>query len=87
MNIAQSKETNKEIHGHEVIYFLVDSGPTPQQAFIENLIEHFGDKTTYYTCSAKNLNAYGIVDLLIIKGKFIKTANGLTTDIGKVCKH
>ncbi len=78
----------EEIHGHEVMQFMIAS----QEAFTREsleaaLIDKFGAETRFHTCSAEGLDAAGIIRFLEERGKFHPVDGGFTTDPSKICNH
>ena len=51
------------------------------------IIEKFGPQERFYTCSADNLTAQGLIDFLKDHGKFMPMDEGFTVDGTKVCQH
>ena len=58
-------------HGHEVLAMMQGHSYTER----------------FYTCSAENLTAQGLIDFLQEHGKFMPMDDGFTVDTDKVCEH
>ena len=58
-----------------------------EKSLLEAIIEKFGAEERFYTCSAENLTAQGLIDFLKDHGKFMPMDDGLTADASKVCEH
>ena len=85
---ARVRGMTNQIHGHEVMQMMVEA----QTAYsVESLkaaiIGKFGADARFYTCSADNLTADELIDLLAQRGKFVAQADGFSTSADKICKH
>ena len=58
-----------------------------EKSLLEAIIAKFGPEERFYTCSADNLTAQGLIDFLKERGKFIPMEDGFTVDGSKVCQH
>ena len=58
-----------------------------EKSLLEAIIEKFGPEERFYTCSADNLTARGLIDFLKGRGKFMPAEDGFTVDESKVCNH
>lgn len=77
-----------QIHGHEVIAMMRDSGHTyTRTTLIVAILERFGPDARFFTCSAANLTAGQLVDFLEERGKFTGQADGFAIDESRVCQH
>jgi len=77
-----------EIHGHEVIDMMIQSGkPYSRDTLLAEIIATFGTQARFYTCSAQNLTAENLVDFLESKGKFTHESDGFKIAPEKVCNH
>jgi probable metal-binding protein len=47
----------------------------------------FGADSRFFTCSAENLAAEGLIDFLQAKGKFVPCGAGFQTSPDLMCKH
>ena len=78
----------QQIHGHEVIQLMLQSGKAYTRTSLRaDIIARFGPDARFYTCSAENLTAEGIIDLLQNRGKFISCEQGFQTSADLMCKH
>ena len=73
-------------HGHEVLALMKGHSYT-EKSLLEAIIEKFGAEDRFYTCSAENLTAQGLIDFLKEHGKFMPMDDGFTVDTDKVCEH
>ena len=73
-------------HGHEVLEMMQGRSYT-EKSLLEAIIEKFGPEERFYTCSADNLTARGLIDFLKDRGKFMPAEDGFTVDESKVCNH
>lgn len=54
----------------------------------EAIIQQFGADTRFYTCSASDLSAEGLIDFLAERGKFNDAgSDNLTMGADKMCQH
>jgi probable metal-binding protein len=78
----------KQIHGHEVIQMMLQSGKAYTRAsLLTDLVATFGPDSRFFTCSAQNLTPEGIIDFLQVKGKFLPCEEGFQTSADLMCKH
>jgi len=78
----------QEIHGHEVMQFMIASGTSfTRESLREAIIEKFGAEARFHTCSADGMDADGIIQFLQERGKFEPVDGGFTTDPSKICNH
>ena len=73
-------------HGHEVLEMMKGHTYT-EKSLLEAILEKFGPEERFYTCSADNLTAQGLIDFLKERGKFMPLEDGFTVDESKVCSH
>ena len=80
--------TTTEIHGHEAIA-LIRAQPSPlERADLERLIEnHFGPTARFFTCSASDMTAAGLVAFLVERGKLASRGGRLVFDPTRSCGH
>ena len=77
-----------QIHGHEVIGMMTASHQLYTRDSLKTAIRaKFGADARFHTCSAENLDADALIDLLAAHGKFRKNMAGLAIDPAKVCNH
>jgi probable metal-binding protein len=78
----------EQIHGHEVMQMIFGSNKAlTREALIEEIVQHFGEDTRFYNCSADNMTAKDIVAFFESKGKFICTDNGIVPNLSGSCNH
>lgn len=58
-----------------------------EKSLLEAIIAKFGADERFYTCSAENLTAQGLIDFLKEHGKFMPMEDGFTVDTTKVCDN
>lgn len=73
-------------HGHEVLAMMQGHSYT-EKSLLEAIIEKFGAEDRFYTCSAENLTAQGLIDFLKEHGKFMPMDAGFTVYTSKVCEN
>ena len=73
-------------HGHEVLAMMQGHNYT-EKSLLEAIIEKFGPDERFYTCSAENLTAQGLIDFLKSHRKFKPVDEGFTVDATKVCEN
>jgi len=77
-----------QIHGHDVLDFMIASGATYTRASLVAAIQaQFGLETRYHTCSADGMDAAQLVDFLAARGKFRGSEAGFTVAADRVCQH
>lgn len=77
-----------QIHGHDVLNMMLASGKTYTTAtLVADIIEKFGSKTKFHTCSAEDMTAVELVAFLESRGKFKPHANGFQTSKDVICQH
>jgi probable metal-binding protein len=80
--------TPTQIHGHEVIALMQQSGVTYNRStLIEAILRRFGLEARFHTCSAEDMSADELVDLLAVKGKFMGTPEAFTVNPERLCRH
>lgn len=78
----------EQIHGHEVLQMMLQSGKTYTRATLLKAIEStFGPDSRFFTCSVNNLTAEGLIDFLQAKGKFVPSEAGFQTSPHLMCNH
>ena len=73
-------------HGHEVLRMMEGRSYASTDELVAAVVAKFGPDERFYTCSASDLDAAGLVAFLESKGKFKPTGGGFTMDRVKVCK-
>ena len=77
-----------QIHGHEVMQMMLQSGKAYTRAsLLADIVATFGPGARFCTCSARDLTADGLVDFLQAKGKFVPCDDGFQTSPDLICKH
>ncbi|SPW33129.1 putative metal-binding protein [Edwardsiella tarda] len=60
------------IHGHDVMHMMLASAtPYTRETLIAAIAQRFGADARFHTCSATDLSAADLVDLLAARGKFV----------------
>jgi len=78
----------EQIHGHEVIQMMLQSGKAyTRTSLLTDIVATFGPDSRFFTCSAENLTAEGIIDFLQAKGKFVPCEAGFQTSPDLRCNH
>jgi len=78
----------EQIHGHEVIQMMLQSGKAyTRTSLLTDIVATFGPDSRFFTCSAENLTAEGIIDFLQAKGKFVPCEAGFQTSPDLMCNH
>lgn len=78
----------KEIHGHEVLQMMLDSGKAyTREGLARDIVAKFGADSRFHTCSAEDMSAEQLVAFLEAKGKFIPRDGGFQTAPELMCKH
>ena len=82
--------SDNEIHGHEVMRMMLESGEAFDTESLEAAIhERFGAAARFCTCSASGMTARQLIAFLAERGKFIPatTGEGFSTEPTKICDH
>ncbi len=80
--------TMNQIHGHEVLQMMIDSGETYTKVTLVAAIKNkFGAEARFYTCSADDMTPEQLVDFLDSKGKLVPQTGGFGTSADRMCKH
>jgi len=58
-----------------------------KESLKEAIEARFGVGTRFHTCSAEEMTAEQLIDLLSEKGKFVETGSGFNTQADKICNH
>ncbi len=75
-------------HGHEVLHMMEGNAYSTKEELITAIVARFGADERFYTCSATDLTAEGLVDFLEARGKFKPaTEEAFTVDATKICNH
>ena len=73
------KRISNMVHGHEVLE-MMQGHSYSEKSLLEAIIARFGTDERFYTCSADNLTAQGLIDFLKEHGKFKPSGDGFTVD-------
>lgn len=77
-----------EIHGHEVMRMMVESGQAYDADSLESaIVEKFGDQARFHTCSASGMTARELIDFLAARKKFVPFGGGFSTEASNICDH
>jgi len=77
-----------QIHGHEVMHMILDSGLTySRESLAAAIIGRFGSDARFHTCSAENMTAAELIEFLSARGKFSGPPEAFTLDPDRVCQH
>lgn len=77
-----------DIHGHEVMRMMLESGVAFDETSLEKAIrDRFGASATFCTCSAQGMTARQLIEFLAARGKFVPGRDGFSTDPAKICDH
>ncbi len=77
-----------EVHGHEVLHMMINSGKAyTRESLVAKIQETFGAETRFRACSTGNLTAAELVEFLDQKGKLLRHADGLRTSVDVMCQH
>ncbi len=77
---------NGDIHGHEVMRMMLESGSSYSESSLEQaIIDRFGPDARFCTCSASGMTAEEVVQFLAARNKFVSMDDGFTTLPGKIC--
>ena len=78
----------KQIHGHDVLDFMIASGATYTCVTLAGaIVAKFGAAARYHTCSAEGMTAEQLIDFLSAKGKFRGSETGFTVATERICQH
>ncbi len=78
----------EQIHGHEVMAMMIESGKIyTRESLRAEIVERFGKKARFYTCSAENMTPDELISFLQARGKFRDAAGGFKTDRDELCDH
>lgn len=80
---------SESVHGHEVMHFMLEQGGSfIRESLAAAVVAHFGADTRFHTCSAQEMTAEQLIELLARKGKFVEDENGFfNTQPDKICNH
>ena len=79
---------SNSIHGHDVMHMMLELGGTFTRESLKLAIdERFGAHARFHTCSAQDLDAEALIELLRLRGKFIEADGGFNTEAERICNH
>ena len=79
---------NNQIHGHDVLDFMIASGQSFTRAKLTSAMDDkFGPAARYHTCSVANLTASELIEFFIARRKFQGNESGFSVDADRVCSH
>lgn len=79
---------NSSVHGHQVLQLLLEqTAPIKRDKLMAMMQDRFGKDARYHTCSTEGMDAEALLNFLATKGKFIESAQGLSTLESKICRH
>ena len=82
------ESSNNDIHGHEVMRMMLESGQVYDEERLEAAIHaKFGEAARFCTCSASGMTARQLIEFLAARGKFVATSEGFSTDPTRICDH
>jgi probable metal-binding protein len=77
-----------EIHGHEVMRMMLESGKAYSvESLRAAIVERFGQEARFHTCSQENMTAGELISFLADHGKFVPVPEGFSTSADKLCQH
>lgn len=77
-----------EIHGHEVMQMMIEAKKGySKESLRADVLDRFGEDTRFYTCSQSGMTIDELIEFLAVRGKFVSSDEGFTTDPGKICQH
>jgi probable metal-binding protein len=76
----------EQLHAHEVLH-MMEGNSYSEDSLKEAIIKRFGEKQTFYACSAEDMDIDELIMFLKARGKFMPANDGFTVDISKVCNH
>ncbi|MAT73166.1 MAG: hypothetical protein CMJ58_27080 [Planctomycetaceae bacterium] len=83
-----SAANTQEVHGHEVMRMMVESGQAYDADSLEAAIhQRFGEAARFCTCSASGMTARELIAFLQQRGKFVPSGEGFSTEASKICDH
>ena len=79
---------SNSIHGHDVMHMMLELGGTFTRESLKLAIdERFGAQARFHTCSAQDMDAEALIELLRQRGKFVETEGGFNTEAERICNH
>ena len=85
---AKGGKMTNQIHGHAVMEMMLETEKIYTDAtLIEAIEKRFGTDTSFFTCSASEMNAAELVNFLKSKGKFMPSGEGYILAGNTMCSH
>ena len=79
---------NIEIHGHEVLEMMIESGLNYSNESLKTAIDtKFGTDARFFICSGGNMTANELIEALWAKGKFSGGVDSFVFDPANRCDH
>jgi len=80
---------NTEVHGHEVMRMMIESGRTYTRASLRAaIVGKFGEETRFHTCSAEGMTADELISFLEMRGKFLAAdTESFSLPADRMCNH
>ena len=79
---------NIEIHGHEVLEMMIESGHPYSNESLQQAIDlKFGTDARFYICSGGDMSASELIEALWAKDKFTGTSESFVFDPANRCNH
>lgn len=79
---------NIEIHGHEVLEMMIESGLSYSNESLKAAIDlKFGPEARFYICSASGMSAAELIETLWAKEKFTGTPEAYVFEPANRCDH
>jgi probable metal-binding protein len=66
---------------------LTQDGQFTRASLKQAIDAHFGTEARFHTCSASEMDAEALIELLARRGKFIESEQGFQTRADKICNH
>lgn len=77
-----------DIHAHEILEMMIRTGKKySNESLSAEIVEAFGEDSTFHTCSGHGLDAFDIVQHLWGKGKFTGTPEEFVFLPSSRCDH
>ncbi|MCP5518384.1 MAG: YecH family protein [Verrucomicrobiales bacterium] len=78
----------KQVHGHEVLEMMVNSGRGyTRESLRQEILDRFGPEARFHTCSAEGMSADELIEFLAARGKFVDASAGFRADPARICNH
>lgn len=58
-----------------------------RESLREAIQRRFGNETRFFTCSAENMTADGLIEFLAQRGKFVDRDGGFSTQADRICQE